>query len=106
MEGLIITVNLLGTIGGFNKHNSDQLYTFKSRKGELASGLIKHTDRAELECKKIIRISQEVLQFWQSNEVPEWETERDWKRLSPNQRVWSYVKGLDEGFGIEYEYIR
>jgi hypothetical protein len=105
MDGLIVRIYLEGTIEGPKQHISRQKYTAQLRDGDSITKLILHTNRNPVPCYKILKISAEILKIWESHEVPEWSDIRSWKRLSSKQKVASYISGLDEGFGVAFEYV-
>ena len=105
MEGLIVTINLPGRIGGLTKHVNREKHTIKMQNDVYISKVILHSDRGESTCFKKLNISEEILNMWCSDEVPSWSTNKKWKMLTNEQKVLSYVKGLDEGFGFSLEYL-
>jgi hypothetical protein len=104
MSALIVTINLPGAIGGAVKHVDKQKHTVQLT-GETITKTILHTDREEKECKKVLNISESIVQQWESNTVPGWESDRNWKRMNRNQRIISYLSALDEGYGITFEFV-
>jgi hypothetical protein len=104
MSALIVVINLKGAIGGPVKHTTMQKHTVQLT-GETMSRTILHTDREEKECRKVLNISENIVQQWESNTTPSWETDRNWKRMTKNQRIISYLIALDEGFGISFDFV-
>jgi hypothetical protein len=104
MNGIIIIINLPGTIGAPVKHKDWQKNTVKIEGGTLTRNIF-HTDREIKECYKRLPISDTVLEGWVSDTVPSWEEARRWKRMSRSQRIISYVKEFDEGYGVSFDYI-
>jgi hypothetical protein len=108
MNGIIITTNLPGRIGGSVRHTSTQTVSILiskigSSKPVWISREILHTDRPYQSCYKKVNISEEVVNDWISNTIPEWSNKKDWMKMSPKQRLISYVSTFDEGFGVTYE---
>lgn len=101
---LTVTVYLEGTLGKPVQHHEDQEVQIKVGQ-VVVKKTIRHTDRPTLECVKRINISSSVVQHWISNECPSWENAKKWKIMSKKQRIYSYVKGLDEGFGVDFEIV-
>jgi hypothetical protein len=105
MAILIIKVNLLGNISGLVKHTARQKHTVKVADNEYVGKIIIHTDREPVPCSRSIRISEEIVNQWLYGKAPEWEDERNWKRLSVHQKIASYVVGFDEGYGVTYDFV-
>ena len=105
MSGLLITVLLKGQISGFVKHTSRQKHSVKVSDTEYVSKIILHSDRKETPCGRTFTVDENVVEYWTSNNVPEWTTEKMWKSFSNHQRILSYLMGFDEGYGVEYEYL-
>ena len=105
MSGMILTINLEGSIGGFVKHKDLQKVTVQLSKQETVSKTIKHTNRSMLECSKVMHISEEVIEHWEGETCPQWEEPRKWKKISKSQRLFSYLEGFDEGFDFSFEFI-
>jgi predicted type IV restriction endonuclease len=108
MNGIIITINLPGRIGGSVSHTSTQAMTievFKSgnSKPVRITREILHTDRSYQVCYKKTQISEEVVNSWISNTIPEWSNKKDWSKMSSKQRLVSYVSRFDEGYGVNFE---
>lgn len=108
MSGLIISVNLPGNLSGFTKHTTVQQHSVKTRdlKREndiVLTAQILHTDRVPQPCVKIINIHPTIVKLWKSSVIPYWETQKDWKKMSPEQRIASHVNRFDEGYGVRYE---
>ena len=105
MSGMILTINLEGSIGGFVKHKDLQKVTVQLSKQETVSKTIKHTNRSMLECSKVMHISEEVIEHWEGETCPQWEEPRKWKKMSKSQRLFSYLEGFDEGLGFSFEFV-
>lgn len=108
MSGLIISVNLPGNLSGFTKHTTVQQYSVKTRdlktgKDTIVTSQILHTDRVPQPCVKIININPAVVKLWKSSAIPYWETQKDWKKMSIEQKIASHVARFDEGYGVQYE---
>ncbi len=106
MNGIIITTNLPGRIGGSVSHTSTQAVTINVAQGNKSTKItreILHTDRPYQSCYKKVNISEEVVNDWISNTIPKWSNKKDWMKMSPVQRLISYVSTFDEGFGVTYE---
>lgn len=101
-NGIILTINLQGRIGGRVSHSETQTVQVKE-KGKTKNVKILHTDRPIQECYQRVTISPETIDFWGSNYVPGFMNPRDWKRLSKKQRVMVHINSFDEGLGVSYE---
>lgn len=104
MSGIIVTINLQGSLEGSIKHKDIQTNTIQINKKVISKDIL-HSDRKTRECYKVLHISEETVAEWESNNVPSWESDRAWKKKSPNRKILSYLEGLDEGFGLTYELI-
>ena len=107
LNGILVTVNLKGVIGGNKKHKDYQTITVDatpvaSRKSVAITTTIKHTDRKEAECCLKTHISSEVIASW-IGKCPSWEREFIWKSMSKTQRLRSYLNRMDGGFGVTYQ---
>lgn len=107
-NGIILTVNLRGTISGFTKDvNAQEVLVdctpAKSQSKLLMKSTIIHNDRAESKCTRKELITGEVAQSWVRGESPYWEKKFIWKSMNQKQRLQSYLKRSDEGFGFTYE---
>lgn len=105
MSAIIVKVGLLGAISGRVKHTTKQKHTVKVDDNEYVSKIILYTDRLESICTRSFKVSDEVVKSWIYGESPLWEDSRDWKRFSIHQKLLSYIKGFDEGYGVSYEYL-
>lgn len=108
METILITVNLQGRINGSVKHADKQevkvdISKVSDKFPKFIVKKIKHTDRGISPCVKKIKITEDILQYWQSNNCPYWEKSNHWKVLNKKQRIESYIKRFDEGFGVTYQ---
>jgi hypothetical protein len=103
MEDLIVTIKLLGSFKCRKKHTDSQKMKAFLGKGKEEISNIKHTDAEIFSCSKVIHISSSQVKNWVYGECPSWENGRDWKRKSVKERIKSYVKGFDEGFGVSFE---
>lgn len=107
---IILTINLKGRIGGPQKHETYQTVTvdatpIKSRNSVIINKSILHTDREETTCVRKIKISSDVVRSYQSESAPHWVKNREWLRMSKNQRLLSHLSRFDEGYGYTYEFI-
>ena len=103
-KSIVITVNLLGTVGGPKKHKDYQRHTIETSEGPVTR-TIYHTNRDILPCSKRINVSGEVVTQWVSDICPDWEDPRRWKRMTYAQRMTSYLYGFDEGYGVSFEEV-
>jgi len=106
--GILLTINLLGRIGGCVKHTTKQVVTvdvtpMNHKQPEYITRKIKHTDRVATPCVKKLRISSEVVLGWQYGECPAWVKPTVWKSMNKKQRLESHLNRFDEGYGISYE---
>lgn len=110
---LLITVNLQGQIGGCVSQKDLVVSTIfvpkfspsgRSLGTEAITREILFTKREETKCHKLIRITESVYEDWLRT-CPSWEKEGHWKRMSNNQKIRSYVNGLDEGYGVTFQAI-
>lgn len=106
-NGLVITVNLPGRIGGSVSHTS--LQTIKSdispagsKKAVWGNVEINHVDRPIQECYRKINISSEVLESWVGNKPPYFVKANDWRNYSRDRKIVAHVASFDEGFGVDY----
>ena len=105
MQGIIVTVNLQGALEGAKKHVSRQKHSVKIKDSEYCTKVILHTDKEEVMCKRTSTIDSDVVNYWVSNNAPEWVSEKHWKLMNQDQRIMSYLSGLDEGYGVSYELL-
>ena len=108
MEAILITVNLQGRINGCVKSTTKQevkvdIAKVTDKFPKFVVKKILHTDRNSSVCVKKTRIEENVLRGWASHECPNWEKPSRWKDMSKKQRIESYVKRFDEGFGVSYQ---
>lgn len=107
---IILTINLKGRIKGPRKHETYQTVSvdatpIKSRHPVIVTSNILHTDREEMRCIKRLKISSDVVKFYESEVSPYWVKHKDWIRLSKKQRLDLHLSKFDEGYGYTYEYI-
>ncbi len=107
METILITINLQGQINGCVKHTTKQEVKVNTAKvgdkfSKIVTKKILHTDRKDSLCVKKIKIDEKILNIW-AIECPAWEKPSWWKNLKKKQRIESYVKRFDEGFGVSYQ---
>lgn len=106
-NGIILTVNLVGQICGPVKKHENQNVSVdatpdKSKAKLIINTEICHTDRAQSPCTRKTIISGDVVKIW-SRECPPWEKKFIWENLKSKQRIMSYLKRFDEGFGFSFE---
>ena len=109
-NGLVITVNLPGRIGGSVRHTSSQtiktdISSEGSKRAVFADVEINHTDRPMLGCYRKINISSEVLDSWLDNKPPYFVKPQDWQRYDRTRRIIAYIANFDEGYGVDYSEI-
>lgn len=107
---LIITVNLLGSVGAPVKHTHMQevkvnISSENNKKPFYITKKIKHTDRKRTNCCKKVKIEDSVLKFWENSDCPKWEKPSNWKKYNKQKKVESYIKSFDEGYGVTYTII-
>ena len=108
LNGILVTVNLKGVIGGNEKHKDYQTITVDAtpvglkQKPVIINTTIKHTDRKQTECCIKTHIHGEVIASW-IGKCPSWEREFIWKSMSKTQRLRSHLNRMDEGFGVTYQ---
>lgn len=105
-NSIIVTVFLQGTIGGFVKQVDKQSHSVLVNHGIVLTKEIIHTDREISECIKQFNVDGELISKWVTGDCPYWENPRDWKKMKPNRRLVSYVRGFDEGFGVTFKIIQ
>jgi hypothetical protein len=105
MSAMILTINLQGSIGGFEKHKSTQRVTIRLSDNEILTKEFLHTNRKIMECKRVLNVSEEVVEFWSSDGCPDWEDPKRWKKMTASQRLYSHLDTFDEGFGFSFEFI-
>lgn len=106
-NGLVITVNLPGRIGGSVSHTSSQTVKVDvssegSKRAILVDANINHTDRPMQDCYRKINISPEVLESWVGNKAPYFVKPQDWQRYDRARKIIAHVSTFDEGFGVDY----
>ena len=109
-NGLTITVDLLGRIGGSVRHTETQ--TIKtdispegSKRAILVDVEIKHVDKPMQICYRKINISPEVLDSWIGNKAPYFVKAQDWQRYDRTRKIIAHVATFDEGYGVDYSEI-
>ena len=105
LMNIVITTNLKGNLKGAQKHTSYQTYSVEVGNGKNRLVITKdilHTDREEQIVTRKTNISSEVVDNWLFN-CPSWERPKHWKLMSANQKIKSYIKSFDEGFGVSFE---
>ena len=106
-NGLVITVNLTGRIGGSVSHTSSQTVKVDvssegSKRAILVDAEINHTDRPTHNCYRKINISPEVLDSWIVNKAPYFVKPQDWQRYDRTRKIIAHVSTFEEGFGVDY----
>ena len=108
-NSIILTVYLEGNLEGRIKHVNKQkntvYYTDKEGNNRSVTKRILFSDRKATYCARQCIISGEVIADWASGKAPSWESPRDWKKKNTTQRIYSYVEGFDEGYGVGIEVI-
>lgn len=107
-NGIILTINLPGRIGGSVRHTETQTVKVQViHKGKViwVSRKIVHNDRGEQNCVKKTWISAEVVNDWMSDSIPSFSNKKEWAKLTKQQRLVEYVSRFDEGYGISVESI-
>ena len=107
-NGIILTVVLLGKIGGLVKHENLQEVLVdctppKSQSKLILRTNIVHNERTNNKCTRKELITGEVVTSWVRGESPYWEKKFIWKSMNNKQRLQSYLKRADDGFGFTYE---
>lgn len=107
---LLLTINLRGKLSGPVEHNEKQSFTIDvsplgAKYPEWITRKIKHVDRTIIPCSRKVRISETALNFWCGSDCPRWEKSNHWKAMSRQQKIQSYIKSFDEGYGVKYEFI-
>ena len=125
-NGLIVTVNLQGVIGGCVSNTSSKEVLEKvisspfersiMLKGEHGKNKFQYitpehhfkadetfVQREQKECTKKTHITEEVVKNWISSQCPFWEREFVWKFMNASQRIKSYINRFDEGYGVSFE---
>lgn len=107
MDSIIIKVNQQGIIEGNVKHNNWQQHTalLSPEEGSFVTKMIKHTDRVELPSIRMVPISGNVVTGWTQGDSPFWEEARNWRKMSPIQKVISHVNRFDDGYGVSFEFL-
>lgn len=108
-NGLTITVNLPGRIGGSVRHTETQAVkanvSTPGKKAIWKDVDINHTDRPEQDAYLKINISPEVLQGWVGSKPPHPIKPRDWQKYSRNKKIAAYVADFDRGFGVTFDMV-
>lgn len=106
-SGILISVNLPGALGPRVKHTTKQTCSMvisqTGKKKEIITRKILHTDRPVTECTRKFQISPEILNSWCNGDCPSWVKLGDWKKMNRTQKIDSYVKTFDQGYGVSYE---
>jgi len=107
-SGIVVTIFLPGALSGPVKHTTFQkgvvdVSPIGSKKPNLITKKIKHTDRTPLPCARIIPIDGNIVNFWITGDCPSWEKLPVSKKMNKDQRIRSYLSRLDEGYGFQYE---
>ena len=102
IEGIIITIGQQGALGGPKQHTDTIEY--QERVGaNLLTRRMRFNERDRMKCLKKTVIQGNVVDFWMSNNVPEWSDKREWLRMSKKDRLHAYVSRFDEGYGVAFE---
>lgn len=102
MSDIIIKTVLPGAFQTKQKAISNQTIKLNLfNKSELRT--IKHTDATTFSCFRLTTILEPVVDSWIKGDCPYWETPREWKRKNAKEKIKSYVKTFDEGFGVSFE---
>lgn len=109
-SGIVLTINLKGRISGPVKHTDKQIVTVDiaplgAKYPEIVSRKIRHNDRIPTSCSRRLKISEEVVETWLHADCPHWEKPHQWKAMTRPQKIQSYLKSFDEGYGINYEFV-
>ena len=107
---ILLVINLPGQIGGCVKSEDKQSSTvdvtpLDPKHSVFFTREITHTDRKNTVCYRTLRINEETVASWQSNECPHWAKDSIWKKISKKQRMEAFIKRFDEGYGINYSLI-
>ena len=107
-NGIILTVILAGKIGGLTKHVDLQEVAvdctpLKSQSKLIMRTTIAHSNRVDNKCTRKELITGEVVTGWVRGESPYWEKKFIWKSMNNKQKLQSYLRRSDEGFGFTYE---
>ena len=108
--GIVITVNLLGGVGGCVKHTQKQevkvdVSSVEDKKPLFITRKITHNDRERSICYRRVKIEESIVKIWENSDCPRWERPSNWKIYNKQKKVESFVKTFDEGFGVSYEFI-
>lgn len=112
MNGINVSVNLVGIIEGPKKHNTLQvLETFASvtDKGKpcpthKVTKMCKHSNRENKPATRKFQISEEILEYWNVTLSPNFKgNDKEWKKLGVVQKVNFWVNTFDEGNGVSWE---
>ena len=102
---IVVTVNLKGNLKGAKRHTTYQNYSVEVGNGKNRLTLTKdilHTDRGEQEAVRKTNISSDIVDSWLSS-APSWENPKHYKLMTQNQKIKSYLKSFDEGYGVSFE---
>ena len=108
VDSIIVKVNLSGVIGGPVEHTNRQRHTvaLSEEFGGSMSRVIKHTDREQKECARVLQVPAKHVKSWlKDDSCPTWEKPGDWYRMSLVQRLQSHINSFDEGFGVSFEFL-
>ena len=108
MAAILLTINLQGRINGSVKHTDKQEVKVNVSKSndkfpKFLTKRITHSDRGNSICVQKLKIEENVVNKWQSNECPHWEKSNKWKNMTKKQRIESYINRFDEGYGVSYQ---
>lgn len=104
---LVITVNLKGQLNcpiRTTKKDS-QKNTVALKSGKNITKTILHKDRTECKAVQNVNVSESAVNYWISDNCPNWEKPLRWKKMNSKQRISSYVSRFDEGFGVNFELV-
>ena len=109
-NGIIITINLQGRIGGSVAHTETQSMkvnvTTDPKRPLFITKDILHNDRPEHTCYKRVRIQGEVVDSWVNGSSPSFVDAKVWRKLNrPIDKIKLYVATFDEGYGVEFEEV-
>ena len=112
MNAILVNVNLKGALGGPVAHKDIAiLETMVScdHKGvptnpHKVSAKCLHTERELVSCKRKFVIAEEIVEYWLTSVGPDFRgNEKEWRKLSPVQKINWWVNTYDEGFGVNWE---
>jgi hypothetical protein len=105
INGIVITVNLLGRLNGPVTHTTNQSNTIQilSKDGKLntVTSQILHTDRTTSRCVKQISISPSVVSLILKGQNTK--NSKGHKKATDKEKILSFVQTFDEGYGVSYE---